>query len=133
GHETHEGGGRQGTGAVAVKRLRLLAAPLLAVAAFQALAQGAPGAPVRTAATTGAAYNLRWDNDILVYCDQRGGRPLNLQTPPETAREAACAPVAEPNTACGGVGGAVAGRGPRSPPPANSDPKRPSIPPPSPP
>ena len=44
-------------------------------------------------------YNLRWDNDSLVYCDKRGGRALNLQTAEDTAHEAACTPVAEPNTA----------------------------------
>jgi len=111
-----------------VKRLRLLAALLLAVAAFQALAQGAPGAPVRAAATTGAAYNLRWDSDILVYCDQRGGRALDLQTAKETAHEATCAPVAEPNTACGGLGVDVEVRAPLSAPDDIVDLKGVSIP-----
>jgi hypothetical protein len=99
-----------------MKRLLLLVAPLLALAAFQALAQGGPLAPVKTAGTSSEPYNLRWDNDSLVYCDKRGGRALNLQTAQDTAHEAVCTPVAEPNTACSGFGIDVEVRAPLSTP-----------------
>ena len=100
-----------------MKRLGLAAAPLLALVAFQALAQGVPGAPpVRTATTASEPYNLSWDKDTLVYCDQRGGRTLNLLTAQDTAREAGCAPVAEANTACSGFDIDVEVRAPLSTP-----------------
>jgi hypothetical protein len=110
-----------------MKRLELLAVSLLALAAFQALAQGGRN-EIRTAPTTGEAYNLRWDNDTLVYCDKRGGRAVNLQTARETAHEASCARVAEPNTACGGLGIDVEVRAPLSAPDDIVDLKGVSIP-----
>ena len=66
--------------------------------------------------TKGEPYALRLTSGVLGFCDQRGGRQVDLETGQDTAAARACGKIDEANTACSGLGLEVTVRSPHDEP-----------------
>src|SRR5262249_29133309 len=79
-------------------------APSTPVAESKHSATQAPAAaPARTeltVTTTGKPYGLRLEANAVTFCDDRGGRSVDLSTARESASDRKCAQDAEPFLAC---------------------------------
>lgn len=67
-------------------------------------AEQAPATPSKhDIATIGAAYDLKLDDDVVSFCDQRGPREVLLESGREQESKRSCSKSIEPNTACEGL------------------------------
>ena len=69
---------------------------------ISAAATAVRGGTARSVAAVGHASRMRLESDILTYCDDRGGRVLDLVSGVESAREVSCEHEWR-NSACGGI------------------------------
>jgi hypothetical protein len=66
--------------------------------------------------TKGEPYAFVLAGGVLGFCDQRGGRQVDLETGQDTAAARACGKIDEANPACSGLGLDVAVRSPHDEP-----------------
>ena len=66
-------------------------------------ASALPRGTKRSTTAVGYTSGLRLESDAATYCDDRGGRALDLVTGKDTAHERQCVKNEERNSACGGI------------------------------
>jgi hypothetical protein len=77
--------------------------PELSAAPMPSAASSARAGLMRSTVATGYTSGLRLESDLLMYCDDRGGRALDLASGVDRAHEHPCAPGELRNLTCDGI------------------------------